>query len=59
VFWAFRTAGIEQLALVSVANLVVLTCSLGIVVVSAASLSYLFIELPALNIARQRRFSPL
>jgi peptidoglycan/LPS O-acetylase OafA/YrhL len=59
LFWAFRTAGAERLALVSVANLVVLTCSLGIVVISAASLSYLFIELPALDIARQRRFSPL
>jgi peptidoglycan/LPS O-acetylase OafA/YrhL len=57
LFWAYRSAGTAALASASVANLVALTCSLGIAVVSAASLSYLFIELPAINITNQKRLS--
>jgi peptidoglycan/LPS O-acetylase OafA/YrhL len=57
LFWAYRTAGADALASVSIAHLVALTCSLGIVVISAASLSYLFVELPAISITRQTRFS--
>ena len=57
LFWAYRSASAETLSSQSVPSLVALTCSLGMVVISAASLSYLFIELPAMSMASQKRLS--